>query len=129
VFGEDFDPNSPPCIKVNFDPAPFGGEGINQVVKQQVGEMLVKDSLVPIGPKIELERFRFYDLLVGDITNEYLSEVRLTCFGTKTGEFIGPQFYYIRAFRISVGKGFEYSFWLSTSFSKLGQFFVFGIVF
>ena len=129
MFGQDLDPNSAPGVEVDFDPAPFGGEGIDQVVEQQVCEMFVENPLVPIAPEVELEGFGFHDLLIGDVADEDFGEVRLAGLGTQAGELIGTQFDDVSAFGISVGEGFQLSFRLSGSFSKLGQVFVFGIVF
>ena len=129
MFGQHFDSDPAPGVEVDFDPAPFGGQGIDQVVEQQVGEMFVEDPLVPVGPEVELEGFRFDDLLIGDVADEDFGEVRLSGFGAKTGEFIGAQFDDVSTFGISVGEGFELSFRSGGTFSKLGQFVVFGIVF
>ena len=129
MFGQNFDSDPAPGVEVDFDAAPFGGQGVDQVVEQQVCEMFVEDPFVPVAPEVELEGFRFDDLLIGDVADEDLGEVRLSGFGAKTGEFIGAQFDDVSAFGISVGEGFELSFRSGGTFSKLGQFFVFGIVF
>ncbi len=129
MFGEDLDSDSAPGVEIDLDSAPFGSQCIDQVVEQQVCEVFVEDPLVPVAPEVELEGFRFDDLLIGDVTDEDFGEVRLSGFGTKAGEFMGAQLDDVSAFGITVGEGFQLSFRSGGSFSKLGQFFVFGIVF
>ena len=129
MFGQDLDPDPAPGVEIDFDPAPLGSQCIDQVVEQQVGEVFVEDPLVPIGPEVKFQGFRFDDLLIGDVTDEDFGEVRLSGFGAKAGEFIGAQLDHVSPFGITVGEGFELSFRASRSFSKFGEVFVFGIFF
>ena len=128
MFGQDLYSNSAPGVEIYFYPAPFGSQCIDQVVEKQVGKMFVEDPLVPVAPEVKLEGFRFDDLLIGDVTDENLGEVRLPGFGTKAGEFIGAELDDVSAFGITVGEGFQLSFRPSGTFSKFGEVFVFGIV-
>ena len=128
MFGQNFDTNSSTGVEIDLDPAPFGGQSIDQVIEQKVGKMFVKDPLVPIGPEVEFEGFRFDNLLIGNVTDENLGEIRLSGFGTKAGKFIGAQLDDVSPFRVAVWEGFQLSFRLSSTFSKLGEVIVFGIV-
>ena len=129
MLGQDLDPNSAPGVEIDLDPAPFGRQGINQVVEQEIGEMFVEDPFVPIAPEVKLEGFRFDNFLIGDVTDENFGKVRLPGFGAKAGKFTCAKLDDVGALGITVGKGFQLSFRSSGSFSKFGEVFVFRIVF
>ena len=69
--------------------------------------MFVKDTLVPKGPEVELERLGFDYAFFGHVANANLGEIRLAGRRAQAGELVCFEFYDIIAFGIAVGKGFQ----------------------
>ncbi len=67
MFGPNIYGYASPGIEAGFDEAPPGGEGGDEVVKKEVGEVFVEDTFVSIGPKIQLKGLGLHYFLVGDI--------------------------------------------------------------
>jgi len=121
MFGGHQNADPAPGIKVHLHPTPPGGKGGYEIVEQAVGEMFVKGAFVAEGPQVELERLGLHDFLVGHITDVDLSKIGLPRLGAETGKFGCAQFHHIVAFRVAVGKGFQFAVWLGASFSELAE--------
>jgi len=84
-----------------------GIEGFDNIIQNGVDHMLVKSAFVPIRPKVQLERFRFNDLLVRHIFHFDRGKIGLAGGRTDAGEFIGFEFDQIITIRVVIGKGFQ----------------------
>ena len=70
-------------------PAPVRLESRDQIIKDRVDDVLVKDAFVTIGPQVEFERLRLDDPLSRNVFHRDRSEVGLAGGRAYTGELVG----------------------------------------
>ncbi len=83
--GDDFgDPAS--GVEVGFDLHPARGKSAYQVIQDRVGDVLVKNALVPVTLEIELQTFQLDAFFVGSVGNRERRKVGLTRLWADRGE-------------------------------------------
>ena len=87
MFDGDDGSDSSANVPVSNDLDPPWVDGGDDVVEDPVRYVLVEGAFVPVCPEVDLERLEFYAQLVGDVVDDKVCEVRLTCEGAETGEF------------------------------------------
>ena len=94
-------------VKVAHNLATKRIAGSDKVVKDLVGYVLVKDSLVSIGEYVELQRLQFDDLLIGDIFDANNAEIGLPGSRTNRGKFRATDLHLVLAAWILVRKSLK----------------------
>src|SRR5205807_5356738 len=84
-----------------------GGHGLDQVVEDAVGDVLVEGALVPVAPQVELQRLELDDGRAWDIGDGDGGEVGLTRHGTHAGELRGLAAHLVVPPRVGVGHRHE----------------------
>ncbi len=128
MLGPYGDADAAAGLETSLNLTPTGSEGGDEVVQQDVGEMLVKDALVPKRPEVELERLGLDDAFGGQITDADLGEVGLTRGRTKAGKLVGLNLDHVVPIRIAVRKGLQFADGAGGARAELGETCVFWIV-
>jgi hypothetical protein len=79
--------DSPPHIKFPDDFTLQRTAGLHKVIKDLIGNMFMKNPLVPIGEKIEFQRLQLHYLTVWDILDPNCREIRLSGSGANGSKF------------------------------------------
>ena len=111
VFGDYVGEDAAAHVKLGGEAHEARLGGGDQVVEDAVGDIFVKMSLVAERPHVELEAFQFDALRIGDVVQRQRGEIRLSGFGTKTGEFRYLHVDVVVASRSGIGEGFQYFAW------------------
>ena len=78
--------NASPDIKIAFQRHPARPSGFHQIIKDEIGDLLVKMAFVSIRPKIKLQAFEFHAKLVRNVTDPQRGKIWLARFGADAGE-------------------------------------------
>ena len=107
VFRCDGRANPAPNVPIALDLGPPRRDSGNKIVQDAVGDILVECPFVPVGPQVELERFKFDAQLIRDVFDNEMRKIRLAGERTDAGELRSVESDDIVAIGVRIGKRVE----------------------
>jgi len=86
VLGHDRGVDAPANVEIRRQTHESGLAGGHQVTQDLIGHRFVENTLVPVGPHVQLQRLEFQTQLVGNVFQIQHREIRLTGARTQTAE-------------------------------------------
>lgn len=107
MFGDDIGENAAAHIELGSQAHEARLCGLDQIIENAVGDVLVKMPLVAKSPDVQLQAFKLDAGFVGDVVEIKRGEIWLAGFGAQAGEFGDFHVDMKITLGFGVGKGFQ----------------------
>jgi len=104
IFGRDVRPDSATGSEGSHDLHPAGLRDGHQIVQNQIGDVFVKRTVIPVLLQVEFQRLQFEAELIGNVGDRQRPEIRLAGFRTDGSEFRTDRFDLVISVRKLIGK-------------------------